>query len=210
MDYRARQAQKTSLSPDSLVARLRTLHERLPPPGDSGKKATSPSWSLVTDVWDSCYAYEQALRAMTAPDNALDDRLRAVYGRLHVQGLKVAIILAALDWADHQAESKPIVQAAHWFRAQQIVETWRASAHRLLRELGESEDSRLEGRILRLLKAHPEGMTARRIYKYFRAPRKAVLETLNALEQDNQVKCIAGPANGRPGPKTNLYSLVME
>jgi predicted helicase len=46
------------------------------------------------------HAYEQALRSMTAPSSSLDDRLRAIYGRLHVQAIKVAILLAALDWAD--------------------------------------------------------------------------------------------------------------
>ncbi len=42
---------------------------------------------------------------MTAPNSALDDRLRAIYGRLHVQAIKVAILLAALDWADDETAS---------------------------------------------------------------------------------------------------------
>ena len=46
---------------------------------------------------------------------------------------------------------RPNVNTTHWYRAQQIVETWRASAHRLLANLGESEETRLENRILGLL-----------------------------------------------------------
>ena len=61
---------------------------------------------------------------MTAPSSALDDRLRAIYGRLHVQAIKVAILLAALDWADGEsAASTRRVNTDHWYRAQQIVET---------------------------------------------------------------------------------------
>ena len=82
-------------------------------------------WSLVaTELWQPLRAYEQALRAMTAPNAPLDDRLRAVYGRLHVQALKVAIILAALDWIalGERRQSRPVVRAAHWYRAQEMAE----------------------------------------------------------------------------------------
>jgi hypothetical protein len=207
-EYAERPAQTESVSPDGLVARLRRLHETLPPPPSPnaiGEKPQAEAWSLVAGVWEHCHAYEQALRKMTAPDSALDDRLRAVYGRLHVQALKVAMILAALDWTDEGANGRPVVRAAHWFRAQQIVETWRASAHRLLHDLGESEESRLEVRIIRLLKAHPEGLTLRSIYKGLKATRKPVLETLHALEQDSQVRRTTLTVEGKPGPRPDVY-----
>ncbi len=210
-DYAERPAQAESIAPDSLVARLKRLHERLPSPpspGAMGDRPRAEAWSLVAHVWDYCHAYEQALRHMTAPDSALDDRLRAVYGRLHVQALKVAIILAALDWADGGAEGNPVVNPLHWFRAQQIAEMWRASAHRLLHELGETEESRLEVRAIRLLRANPEGLSARDLYKTLKAGRKPVLEMLNALEQDGQVRKMARSTEGRPGPKPEWYILV--
>ena len=131
-----------------------------------------------------CRAYEQALRALTAPSSALDDRLRAVYGRLHIQALKIAILLAALDWADDGCRDRPVVALAHWYRAQQIAESWRASAHRLLYELGESEELRLEERVLRLLQAHPDGLSARSLYRALRTTHKPMMEALGALEQD--------------------------
>lgn len=109
-DYKERSAPASELSPTSLVARLRTLHERLPEPPSPvalGDKEHGEAWSLVADIWQPCHAYEQALRKLTAPTSSLDDRLRAVYGRLHVRALKTAIILAALDWVDGGVQGRP-------------------------------------------------------------------------------------------------------
>ncbi len=210
-DYKERPAPTGDLTPSTLVARLRTLHEKLPAPAAPaalGDKEHSEAWSLVADIWKPCHAYEQALRKLTAPTSPLDDRLRAVYGRLHVQALKVAICLAALDWADSGAQGHPVVRPAHWYRAQQIAETWRASAHRLLHELGDSEELRLEVRILRLLAANPDGLTVRSIYRTLKTTRKPVIESLNALEQDGRVQRVSTPADGRPGPRPDLFRLV--
>lgn len=210
-DYTERPAPTGEHNPTALVARLRTLHERLPaPPSPAalGDKEHGEAWSLVADIWQPCRAYEQALRKLTAPTSVLDDRLRAVYGRLHVQALKTAIILAALDWADGGAQSRPIVRPAHWYRAQQIAETWRASAHRLLHELGDSEELRLEVRVLRLLAANPDGLTVRSIYRTLKTTRKPVMEALAALEQDGRILRLSTPADGRPGPRPDVFRLV--
>ncbi len=212
-DYQERPAGSEAEQPHALVQVLRRLHEALPAPpapealGDQPR--VTEHWSLVADVWQPLHAYEQALRHMTAPDSALDDRLRTVYGRLHVQALKVAIILAALDWmaeAD-QPKGKPVLRAAHWYRAQQIVETWRASAHRLLHALGENEETRLENRVLRLLVAHPRGVSTRDIYRALRSRRKPVVEALKALEQDGQVTH-EFVRTGKRGPAAETYYLV--
>ena len=128
--------------------------------------------------------------------------------RLHVQALKVAIILAALDWIElgERRQNKPVVRAAHWYRAQQMVETWRASAHRLLHDLGESEESRLETRILKLLSGQKEGLSVRSIYRALRSPRKPVMEALKALEQDGQVvgEVVQTGSRGRPSERYRL------
>jgi hypothetical protein len=209
--YTERPSSNADLNPAALVARLTTLHEQLPPPSPPaalGETGQSEAWSLVADIWAPCHAYEQALRGLTAPNSALDDRLRAVYGRLHIQALKIAILLAALDWADEGCQGRPIVALAHWYRAQQIAESWRASAHRLLYELGESEELRLEDRVLRLLQAHPDGLSARSLYRALRTTHKPMMEALSALEQDGRVERVQVPAGGRPGPRTDLYRLV--
>ena len=207
-DYCERSAPKDELNPSDLVTRLRRLHEKLPQPAQNAGSDPVPAWTLSADIWAACHAYEQALRTLTAPSSSLDDRMRAVYGRLHVQALKIAICLAALDWADSGAGGRPVVQAAHWYRAQQIAETWRASAHRLLHELGDNEELRLEIRVLRLLRANADGMTVRSIYRTLKVSRKVVLEALNALEQDGRVNRITVVEAVRPGPRLELFRLV--
>lgn len=202
-DYTERPAQSESSTPLALADRLRQLHERLPEPPPLNALGDSPrveAWSLSADFWSACHAYEQALRAMTAPRSPLDDRLRAIYGRLHVQAIKVAILLAALDWADEDTQRHPRVTEAHWYRAQEIVETWRASAHRLLADLGENEEARLEQRILSLLRAAGGKATVRDIYRNLRSPRKNVVESLRALEEDGCVVRVPDFSSGRGRP----------
>jgi hypothetical protein len=209
-DYRERDALQNSPVPTDLAQRLRRLHERLPEPplpDALGEKRVSEAWSLSADIWPHCFAYEKALRAMTAPTSSLDDRLRATYGRLHVQAIKVAILLAALDWADDPAgKPQPHVTAAHWFRAEMIVEDWRASAHRLLADLGENEEGRLEARILSFLRGCGGSATVRDIYRTLRATRKPVTEALKALESDGCVVRVELPP--RPGVRSEAYCLA--
>lgn len=211
-DYKERPASKESHAPTDLANRLRRLHERLPEPplpDALGEKQASEAWSLTADIWTACRAYEQALRAMTAPNSSLDDRLRAIYGRLHVQAIKVAILLAAMDWADEDGGlPHPKVKAAHWYRAQQIVEDWRASAHRLLADLDENEEGRLENRILSFLRACGGVVTVRDIYRTLRSPRKPVSEALRALEEDGCVVRVELPP--KPGVKSEAYRLADE
>jgi hypothetical protein len=209
-DYKERAAPKDSQTPTELASRLRRLHERLPEPplpDALGEKKTSEAWSLSADIWTACHAYEQALRAMTAPSSSLDDRLRAVYGRLHVQAIKVATLLAAMDWADEDGGlPHPKVTTAHWYRAQQIVEDWRASAHRLLADLGENEEGRLENRILSFLRACGGVATVRDIYRALRSARKPVIEALRALEEDGCIERVELPP--KPGVKSEAYRLT--
>lgn len=112
-----RGAQIETKAPFDLAKRLAHLHHELPEPlipEALGDAKPNISWSLSADIWEACHAYEQALRAMTAPTSPLDDRLRAVYGRLHIQAIKIAILLSALDWADADKPSKqPKVSREH-------------------------------------------------------------------------------------------------
>ena len=207
LDYRERPAATQSDPPVALALRLQRLHERLPAPPQPdafGERRSAEVWALTAPIWPFCLAYEQALRAMTAPGSSLDDRLRAIYGRLHVQALKIAILLAALDWAELDSDEKPIVTPAHWFRAQRIVEDWRASAHRLLASLGESEEARLEDRVLSFLRAQSQPVSARDIYRSLHATRKPVVDALAALQADGSVLCL--PASD--GTRSERYQLL--
>ncbi|NLF01840.1 MAG: DUF3987 domain-containing protein [Anaerolineales bacterium] len=212
-DYSERPTATEVTLPEHLVQQLRHLHEALPVPTQPDGADDVPrteTWSLnATEVWEPLRAYEQVLRAMTAPNSPLDDRLRTVYGRLHVHALKVAIILAALDWIalGDRRQGRPVVRAAHWYRAQQIVENWRASAHQLLHDLGDSEEARLEIRILKLLAGRPGGLSVRDIYRALRSPRKPVIEALKALEVDGQIvqEIIQCGGRGRPSECYRIY-----
>jgi len=212
-DYVERPAAHDSQLPQSLIALLRHLHEALPLPAGPEALGDAPPldpWSLIaTEIWSPLWAYEQALRAMTAPHSRLDDRLRGVYGRLHIQALKTAIILAVLDWMalGERRQGRPVVRATHWYPAQMMAETWRASAHRLLHDLGENEEARLETRILKLLSGQARGLSMRDIYRTLRSPRKPVLEALKALEQDGQVSTEL-LRTGQRGPATEIYHLI--
>ena len=207
--YEERPALLESETPTNLADRLRQLHEALPDPPQANALGESPSaevWSLTARIWPDVHAYEQALRAMTAPDSPLDDRLRAIYGRLHVQALKVAMLLAAMDWIDLGGQARPTVEPAHWYRAQMITESWRASAHRLLADLGENEEARLENRILGLLRGQQNPVTVREIYRALRSTRKPVVEALKALETDGVILRVEAPT--KPGRKSEMYTLI--
>ena len=132
--------------------------------------------------------------------------MRAIYGRLHVQALKVAILLAAMDWAEDETSSRPVIEPAHWYRAQLITESWRASAHRLLADLVENEEARLENRILGLMRGQQSEVTIREIYRALRSTRKPVVEALKALEADGVVIQVEAPP--KPGKKSIMYALV--
>ena len=95
--------------------------------------------------------YADALHHFTRPDGPLDGRMTGVYGRLPVQALKVAMSLVLMDHAMAGAKGDPVISAAHWARAQEITEKWRASSHRLLAELNRSADQKNEDHVLRYL-----------------------------------------------------------
>lgn len=200
----------TQATGDALAQRLRTLHDKLPPPPEpdaSGHTPTMIAWELEADIWQDCLAYERTLRQFTAPHAALDDRLRATYGRLHVQAIKIAILMAACDWADDPAPSeRPVVRPDHWHQAQAITETWRASAHRLLDTLSQTYEVKLEDRVLRLLRSANEAMTVRAIYRALNAPRKPVVDALQALETDGLIAPITLPPS--PGRRSDAYCVI--
>jgi len=57
---------------------------------------------------------EAFLHQMTDPRRSLDDRLRGNYGCFSTIALKLALILAIMDWADAGANQVPHITTAHW------------------------------------------------------------------------------------------------
>jgi predicted transcriptional regulator len=213
-DYKERPALTAPLSSTTIEDRLRALYELLPaPPALDALNGDDPpvmeSWSLVCKCWDLCHAYAEALRQMTAPDSTLDDRLRAIYGRLHVLALKVAIILAALDWSIlGDRATKPIIEHRHWYRAQIITEEVRASCHRLLAQLNRNTDSLVEEKIGSLLARNPMGLTVRDLVRHTGFSRKAINEAIEALADAGAI--YREERKNAHGPSTHVYKLANE
>jgi hypothetical protein len=103
---------------------------------------------IEPDVMKRFNAYSEAMHTLTDPRQGLDERLRGNYGRFPVLTLKLALILAVMDWAEDGARGAPRISLAHWARAQILAEQYRASAHRLLAELNVSQDVKNEQKIL--------------------------------------------------------------
>lgn len=165
--------------PQQLIDELRQLHDRLPAPQstDSGLKPPN-ALKLNVDCWQSCQQYGDELRQMCAPshDSELDERLKGVYGRLHVQAFKLASLFAALDWLN-TSDEVPTVTDEHWIAGKAIAEDWRTSAHRLLEQLDRSgeaiQEKRHQDRMLRaILSTRTNGIALRNLYRNLNLPAK--------------------------------------
>jgi predicted transcriptional regulator len=158
--------------PQPLVDDLRTLHERLPAPQTSEMGLGAPgALRLNVQCWEQCQHYGDWLRRKCDPgqDTELDDRLKGVYGRMHVQAFKLASLFAGLDWLK-TSDEVPTVTVDHWYAAQALAEGWRESAHRLLEQLDRSGDAvqekRQQDRLLNAIRqGGAEGMALRDLYR---------------------------------------------
>ena len=134
--------------PASIAKGLSTLLARLP-------AATWPdppeplTVSFGEGVFTALERYSKAVSydLLIDPDAAIDSRLKGTYGRLPTQALKIATILAALDWT--AALRVPRIELCHLARAIAIAESWRASAHRLLAAATQTDFDALRQRIVR-------------------------------------------------------------
>lgn len=158
--------------PQGLVDELQTLHERLPKPQTSEFGMTAPgSLPLNVQCWEQCQQYGDWLRRKCDPgqDMELDDRLKGVYGRMHVQAFKLASLFAALDWV-RTSDQAPTVTVDHWSAGQAVAESWRQSAHGLLEQLDRSGEAvverRQQDRLLNTIRqAGTDGIALRELYR---------------------------------------------
>jgi len=159
-------------APPDLIDDLQKLHERLPAP-----KMTEMGWSapgalrLKVECWAEVQQYGDHLRRLCDPrrDMELDERLKGVYGRMHVQAFKLAALFAALDWLKTD-DNAPTVTVEHWNAAKTICDGWRMSAHRLLEQLDKSGEAvierRLQDRLLTVIQeAGAAGVAMRDLYR---------------------------------------------
>jgi hypothetical protein len=89
---------------------------------------------------------------------AIPEKLESCYGRMHEKAIKIAMLLAASDWAGMAKGNPLVIQDIHWFRAQEITEGYRASLHRMIEEASapvENDDDELAQKIIAKLRIHP-------------------------------------------------------
>ena len=216
--YHDRPAPDTFVQPTAFIARLKTLHQRLPAPPIFGMGGKAETWSLIAPIWPEARAYSSALREMTNPErsDSLDNRLRGTYGRHHVRALKIALCLAVMDWSEKllgnssetlRANSEefphPIVSKAHWYRAQQIAEEWRASAHRFLSQMSVSDDAESNDRVYRHLLRWPEGETKTELLQRTGLSKIMLDSSLETLMESGKIEVFK--RKGTRGPEAAVY-----
>jgi hypothetical protein len=125
-------------------------------------------------------------------ETPLDDRLKGVYGRMHVQAMKVAMICATLDWVETDRRMPPTVSARHWEMGRAIAEHWRLSAHRLLEHLDRSgsarQEFRIQDKLLRGIRAAGAGgVTLHTLYKNYNLQAMVARQAAKDLVQAGQI-----------------------
>lgn len=188
--------------PSELMTTLTDLYGRLP--RTEWPSTPDPICVMLgSSVFDDHERYSRAMHELIGP--ALPERLAGVYGRLPGQVLKVAIILAALDWPRNR--EAPTVERHHWARAVEIVERWRASAHRLVTVTQRSAGDQLADRILSLLPSYgPQGATVREAHRRMSgADTGQIRVALEGLERDGLVARVHVVPSARGGRPTERF-----
>ncbi|MBW4438475.1 MAG: DUF3987 domain-containing protein [Pleurocapsa minor GSE-CHR-MK-17-07R] len=193
--------------PADLKTRLLRVYNAFPMPLDEAalhdldEPVKHPAISAKMDpaVFDLFNAYYAALHDMTDPRRNLDDRLRGNYGRFSTMALKLALILAIIDWVDAGTQNAPRITTAHWARGQMLAEEYRASVHRLLDELSIGVDVKNEKKVLDFIARHGERPpSARDVLRGAGVKsRKEVDATLSALIEDGVIEIAERKTGGR-------------
>ena len=192
--------------PAAITDDLRRLFNRLPVTTwpDHPQPLTV---SLGTGVYQTWNRYNRAM-SYDLLTLDLDNRLYGTYGRLPTQALKIAMILAALDWDIGNA---PRVEQRHMARSISIAESWRASAHRVISIAQDNEIGRLQQRILNQIAKHePNGATIRDIHQMMKDKRISEVElTISEMVMAGYLNEIQ-PTIGKRGRPTKRYLIAKE
>src|SRR5688572_6944731 len=192
--------------PSEVTKPLVLLHNALPKMKTDFED--NPTWqpmsSLIAPEAHHAYSqYAKAVRYDMLTDT--DNRLTGNYTRLHVQALKIALSLAAMDYLS-SGEKFVRIELGHWSLAQQMTERSRSNLHRLMLALTESRDSRNQRDIVTLLRQNPGGLTVRDFCRRMTAYANDIRGALDILIDSGEVCEIEhSPHTGRP---TKVYKLA--
>jgi hypothetical protein len=143
------------ITPPELAEHLNKLaftRLRMPQEDITGEAKAPPAVEaeISQDVWKKWQSYRSGIFKLLTK-REVSEKLYAIYGRLHTTAMKIAMLLAASDYAE-MAEGNPLViRMEHWARAQLITEGYRASLHRLVEDASrpvDDEDQELAEKLL--------------------------------------------------------------
>ena len=190
--------------PADLVNRLKTLDAKLPDPptaelfDDEPPRLDSIPVTISFEAHEMYQNYSQAVGfELLKPDGKVDERLRGNYSRLPMQAVKIAVCLAAIDYADGADSIR--VTAGHWARAQMLTEGLRTQLHETVRQVSETLDAKGQNRVLDVVKSFPQGITVRDICRSTGMTSKQVYNALEVLMDSGLVyEQERIPETGRP------------
>jgi hypothetical protein len=190
--------------PPILAEALQHLYDRLPEANWPEQLEALPV-SLTSDAMETWKIYNKALSYDLLTTSDINERLRGTYGRLPTQAIKVATILAALEWPEDQ--DAPVIELLHLAQAIAICERWRASAHRALKMDNPNQPRQ---RILEVVaRSEPEGVTRRDLKKALPSYKSTEIEAtvdrmLGVDLREEEVK--HGSKGGRPTQRLHLLN----
>ena len=171
---------------------------------------TASDVEIDSDAWDHWGLYAKATSYdMLIEDSgyfaSVPDRFYANYGRLSTMLIKVAMNLATFE-----TESLPVViRAAHIYRAQIIVEAWRAYLHRVYDKLDDIRDNTLAEKIMmKLAQNGPKWMIRRDLLRKMNKKWSQISDTVADLKESDQIE--ERSERNKRGPATISYRLKME
>lgn len=136
-------------------------------------------------------------------DGSVEDLVFANYGRFPTMLIKVAMLFAVMD-----ARSLPIIiEPKHIYAAQQIVEAWRSSLHKVRAGGRISEQKTKVDEIEAILGKNGDNWTTKRdLLRAMNAAWSDIEQTIKDLEHAGKIEIVAhAPARG---PKTEKYRLL--
>ena len=160
---------------------------------------------IEREAWVQWERYSRAVGWDMIPEKpgAVPAKFYANYGRLGTMVIKLAMILATFD-----AERLPvIVQARHVYRAQMIVETWRANLHGIFGKVSAAAMDTLTEDVKAVLAAKGRDWTDRRDLLRALSKKWSEIEpTINDLAASDEIE--RRPTKKR-GPASEEYRLAV-
>lgn len=203
--------------PSSLVTQLRQMfmqslpwHNNQPPSASMlDTEVLSPPVTSVTidpKALKQMMGYQKALGYDLLVSERVDDTKAAAYTRLGTMMIKVAMLLAAID-----TTIAPIrIEEKHAYAAQEILERWRESLHRLDTHVAHSNGNNANEKVMGYLNtAGSQGASIRDIMRDCGIKnKKDVEEALKALYEDGVIEKFDHKPKG-PGRPSIRYRATM-